>query len=100
MGTMGSHPISFESARSALQRQSELRSEELPPLSRAACDASGNPYTLASQDELIASYDERQNKTPKATELKKLIPGNWGVLTLFRGGFDLHRKHAVVYAQL
>ncbi len=60
----------------------------------------GNPYTLASQDELMASCDERQSKTPGATELRKLIRGNWGVITLSRVGFDLHRRHAVVYAQL
>ena len=60
----------------------------------------GNPYTLTSQNELIASYDERQSKTQRAAELRDLIRQDWGVITLSRVGFDLHRKHAVVYAQL
>lgn len=58
----------------------------------------GNPYTLTSQDEIIASYDQRLGETHKAMELRKLIRGNWGVITLSRVGFDLHRSHAVVYA--
>ncbi|HET8921354.1 MAG TPA: hypothetical protein VFN26_00010 [Candidatus Acidoferrum sp.] len=60
----------------------------------------GNPYTLASENELKASYNEQTSKTLRATEPTKLIRGNWGVITFSRVGFDLHRKHAVVYAQL
>lgn len=59
-----------------------------------------NPYTLISQDELKAIYDDQRIKTQKTTELRKLIRGNWGVITFSRVGFDLHSKHAVVYAQM
>jgi hypothetical protein len=57
-------------------------------------------YTLASSQEIQATYNRPATYSPRQKELKQKIRESWGVITLSRVGFDLRRQHAVVYAQL
>ena len=55
---------------------------------------------MVSQEQLEEPSYSGQIDSPDSVELRALLRRSWGVITLWRVGFDLGGKHAVVYAQL
>ncbi len=59
-----------------------------------------HPFKMVRQDELENVFGPDKANSPNSNELRALLRKSWGVITLSRVGFDLGRKHAIVYAQL
>ncbi|HET7259268.1 MAG TPA: hypothetical protein VFI75_06080, partial [Candidatus Acidoferrum sp.] len=58
------------------------------------------PYSFVSQQDLNKLNNPAFRRSSEGIKLQKLMTESWGVITVSRVGFDLAKKHAVVYAQL